>query len=449
MLALYLIHGALTIPRGTFAYYSLTNETAEQIMWKDILEVIITKYRLGIQLNSKHEMHFDNGSIIYLAGLDATPKQKHKLRGQKYNIAAIDECQDFQQDLYEVIHGVLKMGLAQTEGTLCMAGTPGDAQGSHYWWLVNKPDTLETEWKRYFFDWRNNTSIEPTTGKRVCDSVQEECERDIDRNPLIINTPDWQKEVEGKWVTATSARVYCYESVNATSLPLPLEFKTNAHYHLGFDIGFNPDPSAFIISAHNTKYDDKWRIIKSFKRTNMLTADIANEIKKLDAIYHFDSIVADAGALGKQIVADLNCTYGLRIEAADKAGKLGHINMINSDFITQDIIICEQDNRELIKEMLELIWDRAELLKDKGGKRIEDNRFDNHICDAMLYSYLHSRHHWWRAPKPKMTIEEANQKQRDDFVKQMISHNKPKNEFKSIYAGIDFTNNTVNTRQYK
>jgi len=58
-----------------------------------------------------------------------------------------------------------------------MAGTPGDAQGSHYWWLVNKPDTLETEWKRYFFDWRNNTSIEPTTGKRVCDSVQEECER--------------------------------------------------------------------------------------------------------------------------------------------------------------------------------------------------------------------------------------------------------------------------------
>jgi len=101
--------------------------------------------------------------------------------------------------------------------------------------------------------------------------------KDIDRNPLIINTPDWQKEVEGKWVTATSARVYCYESVNATSLPLPLEFKTNAHYHLGFDIGFNPDPSAFIISAHNTKYDDKWRIIKSFKRTNMLTADIANE----------------------------------------------------------------------------------------------------------------------------------------------------------------------------
>lgn len=443
MMAIYLLWGALNIPRGTFAYYALTVETAEQIMWKDILECIILKYNLGIELNSKHEMRFPNGSIIYLSGLDATPRQKAKLRGQKYNIVAIDECQDFFQDLDDIINGVLKMGLAQTGGTVVLGGTPGIAQGNHYWWLINKPDTLETEWKRFFFDWRHNTSIDPTSGKRVCDAIQEEVNRDIELKPLIVNTPKWQMEVEGKWVTSTSARVYSYEQCNQTNTPFPAEWKNGAHYGLGMDLGFSPDPTAFTIAAYNIKFDDKWRIIKSYKRKEMLTADIANEIKKLDATYHFESIVADAGALGKQIVADLNLTYGLRIEAADKQGKLGHINMMNSDFITKDIIIYAPDNQELIKELNELIWDRKQLME--SGKRVEDDRFDNHLVDSCLYNYTHSRHHWWRAPKPKMTVAEFNAKQQADLIHDIWQKQNKSSGYKSIYDGKDFLNNVPNT----
>lgn len=440
MMAIYLLWGALSIPRGTFAYYALTVETAENIMWKDIFESIIAKYHLGIDLNSNHEMHFTNGSIIYLSGLDATPRQKAKLRGQKYNIVAIDECQDFYQDLDDIINGVLKMGLAQTGGTVILGGTPGVAQGNHYWWRINKPDTLETEWKRFFFDWRHNTSIEPTSGKRVCDAIKEETDKDIALKPLIVNTDKWKMEVEGQWVTSASARVYSFEPTdNATNTPFTNEWKVGAHYGLGCDLGFSPDPTSFVIAAYNTKYDDKWRIIKSYKRKEMLTADIANEIKRLDNQYHFESIVADAGALGKQIVADLNLTYGLRIEAADKMGKLGHINMLNSDFITQDIIIYQPDNEELVKELQELIWDRKKLLE--LGKREEDSRFDNHCTDAMLYNYLHSRHHWWRAPKPKMTVEESNAKQQSDLISSLWKkQNTGASSYQSIYKGIDFTN---------
>ena len=118
MLALYLINQAITVPKSKCIYMGLTNESCKQIMWTDILEVIFDKYHIQAECNSKYEIEFCNGSTIYLRGLDATPHQMNRLRGQKFDIGAIDEIQDFTQDVEQIIDGVLKMSLAQTGATL-------------------------------------------------------------------------------------------------------------------------------------------------------------------------------------------------------------------------------------------------------------------------------------------------------------------------------------------
>lgn len=396
-LALYLISEALITPKGKFIYLALTNESAKRTMWSDIFETIILKYDLKITLlTSKLEIQFPNGAIIYLAGLDATPKQMHKLRGQKYSLAVIDECQDFQQDLQQIINSVLKMALAQTGATLCLAGTPGDSQGTHYWWLVNQPDTKETEWKRFFFDWRNNSSIDPISNQPVNKMIQTEVDADINRNPKIIETPAWQQEIDGKWVIATSARIYKYESINSVSTLPSKEFLSTAIIGLGLDFGFFPDPNGLVIAAYNLRFDNKLYVLKSFMRGEIPTQQLATIIRELDKQYHFSFMVADQGGLGKQIAFDLQDTYGLPIKPAEKQGKLAHQNMINSDFITEQIVIYEPDNKELILQLEKVIWNRKDL---RAGKYTEDAGFDNHLTDSLLYLHHFSRHNWYEAPK--------------------------------------------------
>src|SRR6266571_4790218 len=91
---IYLIHTAITTPKAKLAYLTLTNESAERIVWSKIIEVICHKYNINVHLNSKHEIEFDNNSIIYLVGLDATPKQMNRLRVNAYELVIIDECQN-------------------------------------------------------------------------------------------------------------------------------------------------------------------------------------------------------------------------------------------------------------------------------------------------------------------------------------------------------------------
>jgi len=231
MFALYLINQAITVPKSKCIYMGLTNESCKAIMWTDIVEVIFDKYNIKAECDSKYEIKFPNGSVIFLRGLDATPHQMSRLRGNKFDIAVIDEIQDFNQDVSEIIDGVLKMSLAQTQATLCLGGTPSNKRGINYWWLVNKPETTLTQWKIFKFDWRNNTSIEPKSGLTVSTAIQLDIDKDIENNPLVVNETRFRQEVCGEWVIDSDKRVYKTRDFNFID-ELPKNFLKNCTYIL-------------------------------------------------------------------------------------------------------------------------------------------------------------------------------------------------------------------------
>src|SRR5208283_2320093 len=126
-----------------------------------------------------------------------------------------------------------------------LGGTPGNKQGLHYWFRVNKPDTDLTQWKLFHFDWRNNTTVEPKSGMRVCDAIKAEIDKDINKNPLIVLTPSWRQEVEGEWVIETDAKVY--KSTNKNFIDrLPDGIAKGCTYILSMDLGYY-DATAFVI----------------------------------------------------------------------------------------------------------------------------------------------------------------------------------------------------------
>lgn len=424
MFALYLINQAITVPNSKCVYMGLTNESCKQIMWSDILEVIFDKYHIEAKCNSKYEIEFTNGSVIFLRGLDATPHQMQRLRGNKFDISILDEVQDFTQDVEQIIDGVLKMALAQTGATICIGGTPSDNMGLHYWWRVNDPNTKLTQWKLFHFNWKNNTTIEPKTGKRVCDAIQEVINADILRNPLIIETPRFKQEVLGQWVIDSDAKVYKFNSQRNIILPsyLTPRFMAGAKFILGMDLGYY-DATAFVIAAYNKYFSDTLYILKSFKKSKLNITEVAKEVRLLRKEFKFSQIIVDAA--NAQAVEEMRQIHNLPLEAADKLGKEAHIALLNSDFITANIKIVEEENEDLLKELETLIWNKKALLQ---GKHVEDGSKDNHLTDALLYAHHNSRHYWYQS-KPEPIEPEENMIQ---MIEKQTGFNKPKPKYLQV-----------------
>lgn len=396
-IAIYLINEALLNPKSKLLYIHLTKDEAKATMWHDIFETIFIRLRIQAELVGL-EIRFDNGSIIYLTGVDATPKEMHKLRGKKYKLAVIDECQSFTQDLKQLINSVLGPTLADQDATICLCGTPGNQMGDHYWWSINKPNSLEKGWKFFHWTWKENP--------HVSEKMQSHVDKILEDNPLVAQAPWFKQEYLGEWVIESDARVY-KSNDNNYIMELPYDFLKGCFYILSCDLGYH-DATAFVISAYNKKYNDKMYILKSEKFSNLTITAVANKIKEYKKDYEFKSIIVDAANL--QAVEEMRQIHNLPLLAAEKAGKEAHITLLNSDFITQNVCIYKQMNGDLIKELTSLIWDTKALLQ---GKHKEDARKENHLTDALLYAHHMSRH-WWYKPAPeKLPIDDIMLQQID------------------------------------
>lgn len=429
-IALLLIYYCLHHPKSKCGYLGLTDESAKQTMWTDIFETIFIKYDIKANMKSDQIIRFPNGAQIFVRGWNAKPAQMGVFRGQAFDVLAVDECQDAEQDLEALFDKVFGPAMAQRAGTMVALGTPGDRRDKHYWWRINDPNNKENlGWKLFRMEWKDNTSVDPISGLRICDSLKEKYDKDIERtNGLICETEAYRQEVLGEWVTLTTARIYRFEKVRNCIKTLPAELdvdnvnfrRENCVFILGLDFGFSPDPNAFVIMAYNLKFSNNLYVIRAFSKGEIETQEVANIIKRLDKQYHFDYIVADGGGMGKQSVNDLNTTYGLWVQSADKYGKLAHQNTINSDFITRDILIYEPDCKNLIYQLETVVWNRMRLIE---GDKVEDKKFDNHESDALLYGHFYSRHQWFKA---KVERHVPTSKDLEDEMKSQVIDNTKK-----------------------
>lgn len=416
---LYLINDALNNPRSSYVYAGLTKESAKKTMWTAIFETVILKYKIPAKLVGL-QIKFSNGSIIYLTGTDATYKDKEKLRGQKYRIAVIDECQSFTQDLEELVESVILPTLADFNGTLCMIGTPGNEMGLHYWWQINDPENPSSKlWKDFHWTWRENPFIK--------DNVQKQLDEMIAKNPLVVNSTSFKQEWLGEWVIEGSARVYKSSKINyIDSLPFGL---LNQHtiYILSIDLGY-VDATAFVVSCYNQNFDNNLYVLESNKIAELTISAVAKKIKEYRERYTFRTMIVDAA--NKQAVEEMRLIHALPLWAAEKQGKEAHIALLNSDFQTANVKILRPTNEELIKELETLIWNQRALLQ---GKHLEDSRKDNHLTDALLYGHHESRHFWFEA---KIVIKptDDNEIRKNLMEQHAIMLNQQRNDLEVNYG---------------
>lgn len=383
---LYLLKTALDRPSTSSVYIALTRDTAKRIIWSDVFKTIIKKYNISAKLNeSELTITLDNGSIIYILGIDDSEQEKDKLLGKKYALAVIDEAASYSINLQEVIYKVLKPAMSDLAGTICLIGTADNNKTGIFYELtkdlqVNPPQRKEKDgWSIHSWSTVNN----PYMCKQW-----EETLKDLKLADPYVEDQTWFKQhYLGQWVTETSAKIYKYDSSkNSWNGKLPDHGWKAWQYVLGIDLGWE-DASAFVVLGYH-EHDPNVYIIKAAKHKRLTLSEVADKIREYMGEYPINYFIVDGAA--KQGVEEIIKHHQLPLQYAEKTGKTDFIRIMNSDFISGKIKVSDINAEPLIEEYDLLLWDKRSM--DKGIFK-EAAGFHGDCSDAALYAYRYCYHY--------------------------------------------------------
>lgn len=421
---------ALSRRAANIIIVTLTHDSGRNVFWK-----MFQKFHsdFGIEVDLHHtamRVTFkSNGSTIRVMGADS-PADVDKIRGGSYDLVVVDECKSFGPSLLrELVEEVAKPALADRRGNILLIGTPGDItigpfyeatypgyidpdtrkpisrsydSPEHYW--VNNPDELY-QWSRHSWGVLDNVT-QPHLWPTALEEKQ--------RMGYGDDHPTWLREYLGIWVPSESSFVYAYPTIlfndpdsitwrhnwdNKHGLP---DNTSDWRFLLGMDMGFE-DAFAMVVAAYNMQEKTLYHLWE-FKQSHMDAFQVADAVQAAIARFgSFDAIIADTGN-GKQLVETLNRHYGLYIQPAEKREKFNFISLLNADFHSRRIKILRKS--ELGHELEHLQWDLSKGSKEqlaRLGHLKEHPGMANHLCDALLYLWRYSHHHFastYKRPQP-------------------------------------------------
>lgn len=454
-------------PGARILVISLTLKSTKENYWSGGTSGIFTMDRLfNLGLKYHHTdlvWHHQNGSRGRLAGAETRADIEY-LRGAaaEADVVILDECKSFAPNLLqELIREVLEPGLMTRDGKIVMGGTPGlipegpfyqatcetsvmvdehkvehptcvvydaEAPTNFRSTFINddgEEESVDTPWSLHSWTVKENTAAPKQWARAL---------RIKSKNKWSNDHPTWCREYLGYWVQDGEGHVYSYAGLKGSGKVtwLPERTRENPsglpredgpwHYVFGLDLGFE-DPTALVVCAYSERLAEL-RHVYDYKEAHLTISAVADLIK--DAIAKFGqpvAIVADAA--GAQIINDLNMTYGLAVQKAEKTEKMDFIELLNSDFHSGHIKIIESTDLE--DELCSLQWDLSEAGKAelaRRGKLKEDYRLPNHLCDALLYLWRFAYHHFARREDEEFMDDEARLLERERQAEHRVAFTK-------------------------
>lgn len=378
-----LVLAAISRPGVMVPYITLSIKNARRILWGTLRE-IERDWAIGMEFKENAlTVTLTNGSTIVLGGCQDF-EEIEKFRGPKYSLAVIDEAQSMRTSiLQKLVEDVIEPATLDFNGEIWMFATPA-ANASGYFYEADQSD--HSSWEQHHWTLLENPHLP---------GALEWLERRKEENNWSDDDPVYRREYCGEWVRDEDALVYAFSRQKNLVEDIPSEMD----FVLGVDLGF-VDSTAFVVIGWSPDEPEAY-VVHVEKHEGFTATDIGRRILQLNDRFGFLRIVADTGGLGKMIVQELNRRHGLAIEAAEKAQKLGHIELLNSDLRNERLLIWDTDETEELVDELELLeWDPLERLKNRW---IERSDCENHAADAMLYAWREALH--WLHRKPPRLLE--------------------------------------------
>lgn len=379
-------------------YITLTKPQGKQILWPE-LRRLDKDLGLGLKFNQNElSVKFPNQATCYIVG-GQEESELERLRGPKYPAVFIDEAQAFRPFLEDVITDIIEPALLDYNGILYLTGTP-NAQSIGYFHDVTNTKR-HGGWSVHHWTARDNPHIK---GFEEWIAKRKAHYRWTDTSPTYL------REWCGKWVKDSSALVYTFSPYNlCDELPEAYDWE----YVLGIDLGYN-DSTAFVVAAYSVALGRVY-VLESYKETKLIPSAVAAHVERLMQQYEFSQIVADSGGLGKGYVEEMKQRYGLPIKSAEKSKKLAFIELLRGDLGAGVVNVIERENRALLEE--------ASLLQWNDARTAPDDRYEDHLMDALLYTFRACKAflHDYEKAAPKPGTQEWAREQEDIMEQAAIS----------------------------
>lgn len=393
-----LLLAALSQPNVTALYVATTRGVAEELMWRG-LKRWNDEYALGGSTNdTKLVLELPNGSRVRCSG--AKDKgEADKIRGpERIALAIVDEAQNFRESVIQyLVEEVLEPGMLDVGGKLVLTGTPGALPIGYFHAATQNPEFSQHRWSL-----REN----PHLGV----AVEEFLAGIRKRRGITEANLTYRREYLGEWVRDMEALMFHYDAArNACAWqagPLP-----GWRYLLVFDIGWKDADAVGVLGW--PPHTRQVHLVREKVTPKQGITELGNHLRAEVDLFHPERVIGDLGGLGKKIGGELSNRWNIPVEAAEKARKAEHIELLN-DGLRTGLALAPPDS-VFAQDCAKMQWDMD--AKAKGILR-ESPEFHSDATDMYLYGYRASMH-WLEeaAPaKPETRDEIAAAQEREMFA---------------------------------
>lgn len=359
--AMWLFVGWMLHPNQASVYITKTATSALRRIWPMLIKVA---RRFGLKFKTDHSnltLTLPNGYTVWVTGCK-DKGEADKIRGEANGFVkiAIDEPATFADDVLEYLcTECADATLMQTNGDILLCGTPGPVP-TGFWHKV----CTSLGWHTDHFTALDNPFLDGAGY----------LEQYLKRYGYTRSTPRVLREFFAEWVIDTESLVYISNNEDFTQNNLFYDLPTSRppdFTSLGVDIGYDPDPCAFVVASSWLHLPNIW-YRKCYYREKLTPDLITNEIRICRKQYNVHRVLIDAGGGGKTTAMAIKLSYGVDVEATPKGEKRPKIDMMRGGINRHSLLFHAVECQTLIAEYRTILFndDRTghhELSYDHGA----------------------------------------------------------------------------------
>lgn len=368
------VHRAVTRPRHLALLISPSERQSTELFRK-VRAFLGQVPSVSLAKDNEHSAQLSNGSRIV-----SLPSSAETIRGFSAVNTLIEDESAFVDD---ELNMTVRPMLAVSGGQMILMSTPNGRRG-------------------HFFDVWHDERNDWHRERVPCWDVSR-IPRDFLEEQRRVMGEMFRQEFECEFINAATGRVYEWdETLNVIDV---MPTGGSWTWMLGLDFGIRDRNAATVIGWR--KNDPCLYIPRSYRFPGT-PDDAAREVRALEKEYEFTRIVGDVQGLGAVFGEDLAKRFGIPVEAAKKADKLGGVRLLNGDLRLGRIKVLRSGGHELLDEWRDLPW-------AANGQR-EAEGYTADASDSALYVYRATHAYHEREPAPPETLEQRQVREEAEMV---------------------------------
>lgn len=361
-----LILSVLARPGNQAAYIALTRDNAKLLLAPE-LERLAAAYQIPITINRQDLIAYvgeKRDGVIFLRGAD-NERAVDKLRSFHFELIALDEMAFYGPHIAKLVDS-LEATMMDRQGAMLAISSPGYVCAGKFWDL----DQPTSGWERHHWTVLNNPHIPHAEAWLAQLRAQ---------RGWASDDPTFLREYMGQWVD--DARSLCFPFAPGLNLYEDLPVGPDWHHVLGVDVGYDPDPSAFVVLAYHPTHRIAY-VRHSQREDRWLPKQVWWQARQLAEKYRVEKVAVDAT---KGQVAEWAERFAVPVTIPrHKSAKAMHIAHIADDMRQGFLKFRSGSDEGLIHECRTVAWD--------AERKRPDPRMPNDLTDALQYAWTECTH---------------------------------------------------------